>query len=177
MQSALRSRPPFDLDSVIVEPVSGISKPVSPSGPRKIRKLELADQRHAARNGGIGPVTGPLPSLLRRRCGLTGRNVGTIGKCHDSRPETGLVGWGGRDRTSACRNQNPVPYRLATPQQGPPDGGLRIKGAGPVRKPAKRTAHKRACGPVAGAGGHRYKGASRGEGTSRRTGSESSSAW
>ena len=26
------------------------------------------------------------------------------------------VGWGGRDRTFACRNQNPVPYRLATPQ-------------------------------------------------------------
>jgi hypothetical protein len=31
--------------------------------------------------------------------------------------------------------------------------------------------------PVAGAGGHRYKGASRGEGVSPRTGSESSSAW
>ena len=28
-----------------------------------------------------------------------------------------MVGWGGRDRTSECRNQNPVPYRLATPQQ------------------------------------------------------------
>ena len=26
------------------------------------------------------------------------------------------IGWGGRIRTSACRNQNPVPYRLATPQ-------------------------------------------------------------
>jgi hypothetical protein len=25
-------------------------------------------------------------------------------------------GWGGRIRTSGCRNQNPVPYRLATPQ-------------------------------------------------------------
>ena len=29
-----------------------------------------------------------------------------------------IDGWGGRDRTSVCRNQNPVPYRLATPQQG-----------------------------------------------------------
>ena len=28
------------------------------------------------------------------------------------------VGWGGRIRTSVCRNQNPVPYRLATPQLG-----------------------------------------------------------
>jgi hypothetical protein len=25
-------------------------------------------------------------------------------------------GWGARDRTWECRNQNPVPYRLATPQ-------------------------------------------------------------
>src|ERR1700744_4226859 len=28
-----------------------------------------------------------------------------------------VVGWGGRDRTSEWRNQNPLPYRLATPQQ------------------------------------------------------------
>ncbi len=27
-----------------------------------------------------------------------------------------IVGWGGRDRTYECRNQNPVPYHLATPQ-------------------------------------------------------------
>ncbi len=26
-------------------------------------------------------------------------------------------GWGGRIRTSECRNQNPVSYRLTTPQQ------------------------------------------------------------
>ena len=26
------------------------------------------------------------------------------------------TGWGGRDRTYECRNQNPVPYHLATPQ-------------------------------------------------------------
>ena len=26
-------------------------------------------------------------------------------------------GWGTRIRTSECRNQNPVPYRLAIPQQ------------------------------------------------------------
>src|SRR5580692_5264156 len=25
------------------------------------------------------------------------------------------IGWGGRIRTSVCRNQNPVPYHLATP--------------------------------------------------------------
>src|SRR5512147_1693840 len=27
------------------------------------------------------------------------------------------AGWGGRDRTSEWRNQNPLPYRLATTQQ------------------------------------------------------------
>ena len=30
------------------------------------------------------------------------------------------VGWGGRDRTSEWRNQNPLPYRLATPHRGKP---------------------------------------------------------
>ena len=30
--------------------------------------------------------------------------------------QTTLRGWGGRIRTFACRNQNPVPYHLATPQ-------------------------------------------------------------
>ena len=29
--------------------------------------------------------------------------------------ETGLAGWGGRIRTSEWRNQNPLPYHLATP--------------------------------------------------------------
>src|SRR5712692_4688321 len=29
-------------------------------------------------------------------------------------------GWGGRIRTSECRNQNPVPYLLATPHHLPP---------------------------------------------------------
>jgi hypothetical protein len=27
-----------------------------------------------------------------------------------------VAGWGGRNRTSEWRNQNPLPYRLATPQ-------------------------------------------------------------
>ena len=28
-------------------------------------------------------------------------------------------GWGGRIRTSECRNQNPVTYRLSTPHEKP----------------------------------------------------------
>ena len=31
--------------------------------------------------------------------------------------DAGESGWGGRDRTFECRNQNPVPYHLATPQR------------------------------------------------------------
>src|SRR6266566_4026181 len=35
---------------------------------------------------------------------------------HVARPARHGFGWGGRDRTYECRNQNPVPYHLATPQ-------------------------------------------------------------
>src|SRR4051794_23614100 len=31
--------------------------------------------------------------------------------------KSNINGWGGRDRTSEWRNQNPLPYRLATPHQ------------------------------------------------------------
>src|SRR5207253_6240646 len=41
----------------------------------------------------------------------------------------GSLGWGGRDRTSEWRNQNPLPYRLATPQQG------RLEAAGTMAFP------------------------------------------
>ena len=41
----------------------------------------------------------------------------------------------------------------------------RIKPPGQGRKRVKMTVRPRISGPVAGAGGHRYKGASRGEGT------------
>jgi hypothetical protein len=32
---------------------------------------------------------------------------------------SGVIGWGGRIRTSECRDQNPVTYRLSTPHQHP----------------------------------------------------------
>ena len=35
----------------------------------------------------------------------------------------GLPGWGGRIRTSAWGNQNPLPYHLATPQLTCPESG------------------------------------------------------
>ena len=36
----------------------------------------------------------------------------------------GNAGWGGRVRTSAWRNQNPLPYHLATSQSAPPLNGV-----------------------------------------------------
>src|SRR5215216_4630429 len=41
-------------------------------------------------------------------------------------------GWGGRDRTSEWRNQNPLPYRLATPQQAEPE-----RAADALREPVR----------------------------------------
>ena len=69
------------------------------------------------------------------------------------------AGWGGRDRTSACRNQNPVPYRLATPQSGLviPASAPGFNAAGPGGGPDFRE-----IGPVAARGAHRYKSRPRG---------------
>ena len=46
-----------------------------------------------------------------------------------------INGWGGRDRTSEWRNQNPLPYRLATPQQAAEarDGSRRAIASGNAR--------------------------------------------
>jgi hypothetical protein len=52
----------------------------------------------------------PLPTSLTRG------NVDAFPSWGKFTPETALPGWGGRIRTSAWRNQNPLPYRLATPQ-------------------------------------------------------------
>src|SRR5262249_15380308 len=45
--------------------------------------------------------------------------AGFVGACPDKSPRTGLAGWGARIRTWEWRNQNPLPYHLATPQQVP----------------------------------------------------------
>src|ERR1700758_1103804 len=48
------------------------------------------------------------------------------------------AGWGGRDRTSEWRNQNPLPYRLATPQLA-----RNARGAKP---PQRSLGHRRSIG-------------------------------
>ena len=80
-------------------------------------------------------ATDPILSVsnLRARKGL--RNTGPDdGYIRGSLRIPGMCGWGGRIRTSGWRNQNPLPYHLATPQHaarraGPggsgPDNSLR----------------------------------------------------
>src|SRR5579872_544149 len=49
------------------------------------------------------------------------------------------VGWGGRIRTSEWRNQNPLPYHLATPQNAV--GWAWAAGIGPRRRPCGGAHH------------------------------------
>jgi hypothetical protein len=44
-----------------------------------------------------------------------------------------FIGWGGRIRTCAWRHQKPLPYRLATPQQGPDLAGAKAYNASVVK--------------------------------------------
>src|SRR3954454_11655168 len=60
-------------------------------------------------------VQGALPATPPRRRG------------EDSGGDGRGVGWGGRDRTYECRNQNPVPYHLATPQGNTDVGMFRVR--------------------------------------------------
>ena len=58
-------------------------------------------------------------------------NAASLGERPESPPNTEVSdwdGWGGRDRTFECWNQNPVPYHLATPQSCGP-GRDHIEGA------------------------------------------------
>src|SRR5512139_1018094 len=51
-----------------------------------------------------------------------------------------LSGWGGRDRTYECRNQNPMPYHLATPQWALP--GAEVVQRMPVEPLRHKTPHR-----------------------------------
>ena len=47
-------------------------------------------------------------------------------------------GWGGRDRTYECRNQNPVPYHLATPQRSKEQRGACMTARGSRMRGTRR---------------------------------------
>src|SRR5215831_9968558 len=86
-------------------------------------------------------------------------------KCHLP-AET--AGWLGREGSNLRMLES---KSSALPLGDAPSGGLPIKPARPVRKPVKHPRRQDFLPPflaVAGAGGHGYKGASRGEGPSFR---------
>src|ERR1700724_1635152 len=79
-------------------------------------KLENRAQRPAPETR---PSRTKRPKVVGQRLGRASLTLGNVADSHTPRnntPETRLPGWGGRIRTSAWRNQNPLPYRLATPQ-------------------------------------------------------------
>ncbi len=74
----------------------------------------------------FGPLSRAVRSLVTARVPIKGANlakqgaVSRLGKYRFPSNINDLVfGWGGRVRTSAWWNQNPLPYHLATPQQHP----------------------------------------------------------
>jgi hypothetical protein len=144
---------------------------------KKLTSPSISSEPSGKRGNVVGRVNMRIRSLWLKCSGLTGGNVEVIRKGYDSRSETGLVGWGGRDRTSECWNQNPVPYHLATPHQAGPRRGIRIKLAGPIRKPSKGPSGRGLYGWLRGRGGIVIRAPPEARGRPFRTGSESSSAW
>ena len=73
----------------------------------------------------------PAPIAFPWTAGRSRISAATFSK----RPAAQNAGWGGRDRTSEWRNQNPLPYRLATPHQARRIGLARKRHAIPGRRP------------------------------------------
>ena len=70
--------------------------------------LQSAGQnRHSEARPDRSPVSGHEECRQLRAYSRKGQNLGI----------PGMRGWGGRIRTSVWRNQNPLPYRLATPHR------------------------------------------------------------
>ncbi len=65
----------------------------------------------------------PRPSF-RISVSKRAQKLGQEHSCFHNKLSALSPGWGGRDRTSEWRNQNPLPYRLATPQQSGPGHGI-----------------------------------------------------
>ncbi len=101
----------------------------SATSPRKVAKNAPSDIQ--AENA---PTTRAfwLLEIADFACGssnLTWSSAKTIGF-------KGMRGWGGRIRTSAWRNQNPLPYRLATPQRAGGPAGADHKAAALASQPS-----------------------------------------
>ena len=77
-----------------------------------------------------------------------------------------VVGWGGRIRTSEWRDQNPLPYHLATPQLSIGDPGQQRRAIQPahyVPAPARRQARPDSLRSVLVGQGHEHTGAGSGQ--------------
>src|SRR5215472_14745845 len=77
--------------------------------------LKTADQRLTDKIGRLPPTIQRITLQRLRNVSLTPGKSHIIRQHRTERTETRLVGWGGRTRTSEWRNQNPLPYHLATP--------------------------------------------------------------
>jgi hypothetical protein len=81
------------------------------------RILKIGKQRLAHEVSPSPPRIRKNPSKRLVEISLTLGNLAPIFAARTSPTETGLAGWGARTRTWEWRNQNPLPYHLATPQQ------------------------------------------------------------
>ncbi len=117
------------------EPVSTGTEPVSSRGGREI--LDIGKWR---------PETGAIIARQRREFGpfrglcevaLSAKPCKHGLSCADRSWSRilGMPGWGGRIRTSAWRNQNPLPYHLAT-----------LQDRGEWHRPAAARPERRRCG-------------------------------
>ena len=89
--------------------------------------LKIGDQRLVREIGRMSPKIQKIAPQRFRSVSLTRGNVAPIFANRTSPLGTGLVGWGARTRTWEWRNQNPLPYHLATPQfRNRPLGGRTI---------------------------------------------------
>src|SRR5262249_1576773 len=99
----------------------------------RTRIFKIRDQRLADK---IRPRPPNFEKRARQRLDiipLTGGNLVHISAARTFAIETGVAGWGGRTRTSEWRNQNPLPYHLATPHQAAFFGARTIATAiGPI---------------------------------------------
>jgi hypothetical protein len=92
-----------------IKPVSGTPK----------RKLENGEQRLAPENLRYTTENLEIAGQRLARTSLRRGNVGGFHTPGNHTAETGLAGWGARIRTWEWRNQNPLPYHLATPHRPP----------------------------------------------------------
>ena len=72
-------------------------------------------ERLSAPKGNFGSNPGISETERRAKCPVF---AGLFARSVEENRETGLVGWGAWIRTRGWRNQNPLPYHLATPQRG-----------------------------------------------------------